>query len=53
MAGWLYIYLLLGFQSCGDQHMAVRIMAYVALPYQGLVRAGQLTPAGHCPRWSQ
>ena len=42
--GWLYIYLLLEFQSRVDQHMAVRIMAYVALLYQGLIRTGQLTP---------
>ena len=47
--GWLYIYLLLEFQSRVDQHMAVRIMAYVALLYQGLIRTGQLTPAGTLP----
>src|SRR4030095_9561742 len=33
----LYIYLLLEFQSRVDQHMAVRIMTYVALLYQGLI----------------
>jgi predicted transposase/invertase (TIGR01784 family) len=47
--GWLYIYLLLEFQARVDQHMAVRIMAYVALLYQGLIRTGQLTPAGTLP----
>src|SRR5207245_3839627 len=47
--GWLYIYLLLEFQSRVDPHMAVRIMAYVALLYQGLIRTGQLTPAGTLP----
>ena len=47
--GWLYIYLLLEFQSSVDQYMAVRIMAYVALLYQGLIRTGQLTPAGTLP----
>src|SRR5712691_3197438 len=47
--GWLYIYLLLEFQSRVDPHMAVRIMAYVALLYQGLIRSGQLTPAGKLP----
>jgi len=46
---WLYIYLLLEFQSRVDQHMAVRIMTYVALLYQGLIRTGQLTPAGTLP----
>ena len=47
--GWLYIYLLLEFQSRVDQYMAIRIMAYVALLYQGLIRSGQLTPAGTLP----
>jgi len=47
--GWLYIYLLLEFQSQVDPHMAVRILAYVALLYQGLIRSGQLTPAGTLP----
>lgn len=35
---WLYVYLLLEFQSTVDWHMAVRIMAYVALMYQDLIR---------------
>jgi hypothetical protein len=47
--GWLYIYLLLEFQSQVDPYMAVRIMAYVALLYQGLIHSGQLTPSGTLP----
>ena len=47
--GWLYIYLLLEFQSHVDSYMAVRIMAYVALLYQGLIRSGQLTPSNTLP----
>ncbi len=45
----LYIYLLLEFQSHVDSYMAVRIMAYVALLYQGLIRSGQLTPSSTLP----
>lgn len=35
---WLYVYLLLEFQSTIDRHMAVRMLAYVALLYQDLLR---------------
>jgi predicted transposase/invertase (TIGR01784 family) len=46
---WIYIYLLLEFQSSVDPHMAVRLMTYLGLLYRDLIKAKQLTPAG-CPR---
>ena len=46
---WLYLYLLLEFQSSVDQYMAVRVLAYVALLYQSLIRAGQLPASGKLP----
>jgi hypothetical protein len=36
---WLYVYLLLEFQSGVDRFMAVRMMAYLGLLYQDIVRA--------------
>ena len=39
---WLYVYLLLEFQSTVDHFMAVRIMGYLALLYQDLIRAEKL-----------
>jgi len=36
---WLYVYLLLEFQSSIDWFMAVRIMTYVGLLYQDLIRS--------------
>ena len=36
---WLYVYLLLEFQSSVDWFMAVRIMTYVGLLYQDLIRS--------------
>ncbi|AJD47472.1 transposase [Isoalcanivorax pacificus W11-5] len=46
---WIYVYLLLEFQSTVDPYMAVRIMAYVALLYQDLIRTGQLEAGGLLP----
>ena len=46
---WLYIYLLLEFQSDVDPWMAVRLLVYVGLLYQDLIRAGRLTPDGRLP----
>ena len=46
---WLYVYLLLEFQSAVDKYMAVRIQTYVGLLYEGLIRSGQLTPSGMLP----
>jgi hypothetical protein len=46
---WLYVYLLLEFQSAVDTFMAVRIQTYVGLLYEGLIRSRQLTPSGMLP----
>jgi predicted transposase YdaD len=46
---WLYLYLLLEFQSTVDAYMAVRVLVYVGLLYQALLRAGQLPPSGKLP----
>ena len=40
---WLYVYILLEFQSGVDPWMSVRIMTYVGLLYQDLIRTKQLT----------
>jgi hypothetical protein len=42
---WLYLYLLLEFQSTVDRHMAVRILSYIGLLYQDLIRT-QVIDAG-------
>ncbi|MGD9732771.1 MAG: Rpn family recombination-promoting nuclease/putative transposase [Desulfamplus sp.] len=36
---WLYLYLLLEFQSSDDYFMAVRIMTYIGLLYQDIIRS--------------
>ena len=46
---WLYVYLLLEFQSSVDNFMAVRILTYIGLLYQDLIKtkkikAGKLPP---------
>jgi hypothetical protein len=46
---WLYIYLLLEFQSTVDPFMAVRVMTYVGLLYQDLIRQRCFTPSGKLP----
>ncbi|MFT4103354.1 MAG: Rpn family recombination-promoting nuclease/putative transposase [Burkholderiaceae bacterium] len=46
---WLYIYLLMEFQSGNDPSMAVRVMAYVALLYQDLIRAKAVRRGGSLP----
>jgi predicted transposase/invertase (TIGR01784 family) len=46
---WLYVYLLLEFQSTVDRFMALRIMTYTGLLYQDLVRTKQLTERGLLP----
>src|SRR5690554_940489 len=47
--GWLYVYILLEFQSTVDRYMAVRVMAYEALLYQDLIRQKALTSSGKLP----
>jgi hypothetical protein len=46
---WLYVYLLLEFQSTVDPFMAVRAMTYVSLLYQQLIREKTLSPDGRLP----
>lgn len=46
---WLYIYILLEFQSSVDDYMAVRVLVYILLFYQELIRARQLPPSGQLP----
>ncbi|MGF1526700.1 MAG: Rpn family recombination-promoting nuclease/putative transposase [Candidatus Competibacterales bacterium] len=46
---WLYIYLLLEFQSSIDRWMAVRVMIYVGMLYQELIKAKEITPQDDLP----
>jgi hypothetical protein len=46
---WLYVYMLLEFQSQIDPWMAVRIQTYIGLLYQDLIRAEQLSAGGRLP----
>ncbi len=46
---WLYVYLLIEFQSTVDRYMAIRILVYLGLLYQDLVRTGQLAAEGRLP----
>ena len=46
---WLYIYLLLEFQSQPDPWMAMRMLVYVGLLYQGLIKEGAFTAAHKLP----
>jgi predicted transposase/invertase (TIGR01784 family) len=39
---WLFIYILIEFQSKSDRLMALRIMVYMGLLYQELVKSGQV-----------
>ena len=46
---WLYIYILLEFQSGVDPYMALRIMTYLGLLYQDMIKQNKLTPTGKLP----
>lgn len=46
---WIYVYLLLEFQSTVDPSMAMRVLAYVSLLYQDLFRQGVRTSSGRLP----
>jgi hypothetical protein len=46
---WLYVYLLIEFQSSVDPFMAVRVMTYLGLLYQDLIRSGQQGADGRLP----
>jgi hypothetical protein len=47
--GWLYIYLLLEFQSTVDPYMSVRMMSYQGLMYQDIIRQKLVLPSGKLP----
>ena len=46
---WVYLYLLIEFQSSVDRFMALRLMVYVGLLYQDLIRQKQLGPGDLLP----
>ncbi len=46
---WLYVYLLLEFQSTVDTYMAVRMMTYLGLLYQDLIARDELAEGGRLP----
>jgi predicted transposase YdaD len=46
---WVYLYILIEFQSNVDPYMAVRIMVYVGLLYQDLIRRGDVLTNKHLP----
>lgn len=48
-ARWLYVLVLLEFQSSVDRFMAVRMLVYTGLLYQDLVRRGALGRGGKLP----
>lgn len=46
---WIYVYLLLEFQSTVDSYMAVRLLTYVGLLYQDIIKTKQLLGNGKLP----
>ena len=48
-ARWLFVLVLLEFQSSIDRFMAVRMLVYTGLLYQDLIRRGALGPDGKLP----
>jgi hypothetical protein len=46
---WLYLYLLLEFQSRVDKYMALRMMVYIGLLYQDLIKRGDVLADGRLP----
>ena len=46
---WVYVYLLIEFQSTVDRYMAVRLLTYVGLLYQDLIKSRRLLPGGMLP----
>ncbi len=47
--GWLYLYLLLEFQSSVDPWMALRILVYTGLLYQDLIKSGEIRSGQKLP----
>jgi len=46
---WVYVYLLIEFQSQIDPWMAVRVMVYTGLLYQDLIKSGAVAPGQQLP----
>jgi len=46
---WVYLYLLIEFQSSVDKYMALRMMVYVGLLYQDLIKQGVTLENGQLP----
>ncbi|MDP3636023.1 MAG: Rpn family recombination-promoting nuclease/putative transposase, partial [Azonexus sp.] len=46
---WVYLYLLIEFQSSVDKYMALRMMVYVGLLYQDLLKTGRALADGRLP----
>ncbi|KAB0603357.1 Rpn family recombination-promoting nuclease/putative transposase [Castellaniella defragrans] len=46
---WMYLYLLIEFQSTVDPWMPVRMLTYVGLLYQDLIRRGDVLPGHRLP----
>lgn len=46
---WVYLYLLIEFQSSVDKYMAVRMLVYLGLLYQDLIRRGEVLADGALP----
>lgn len=46
---WVYLYILIEFQSTVDPFMAVRVMTYVGLLYQDLIRSKDSLPGRQLP----
>src|SRR3989338_6840050 len=46
---WIYLYLLIEFQSTVDKYMALRMMVYQGLLYQDLIKQGKILADGRLP----
>ena len=46
---WLYLYLLIEFQSTVDKYMALRMMVYIGLLYQDLIKRGDVLADNRLP----
>lgn len=46
---WPYLYLLIEFQNCTDPWMALRVLTYVCLLYQDLLKSKQIHPSHKLP----
>ena len=46
---WVYLYLLIEFQSSVDKYMALRMMVYIGLLYQDLIKQGVTLANGQLP----